>query len=586
MKNNAEKLEERLKGDFKLFLFFIWQHLNLPHPTKIQYDIADYLQYGEKRIIIEAFRGVGKSFITSAFVVWLLYRDPQLKIMVVSASKERSDAFSQFTKRLISEVPWLKHLEPKANQRNSLIAFDVAPALTDHSPSVKSVGITGQLTGSRADVIISDDVEVLNNSATITAREKLLELIKEFDAILKPLPTSRIIMLGTPQSQESIYNKMPERGFEVRVWTALYPTQDEIEAYKGRLAPFITERLKNGEGQAGNTTDPQRFTNADLAERRLSYGKAGFQLQFMLNTALSDLEKYPLKLQDLIVMNLNTERAPADLTWAASRELVLNSLPTVGMVGDRFYSPMWKSDEWLQYTGSVLAVDPSGRGKDETAYAVVKMLNGYLYVVDAGGVGGGYDDASMSRLVTIAKRHKVNTILIESNFGDGMFTKLLEPHLARTYPCSIEEVRHSSMKEARIIDTLEPVMMQHRLIVDERLVVADQESASSPEYSLFWQMTRLCREKGAIPHDDRLDALSMAVAYWTEHMNADVRRLEEERRDQEQSNLIDAFLNGVITAGREQTVSYGDGVALGASPHGSTFWQSNISTGRKGGSWI
>lgn len=580
-----ENIEERLKADFKLFLFYIWQHLNLPNPTPVQYDIADYLQYGGKRTIIEAFRGVGKSFITSAFVVWLLYRDPQLKIMVVSASKERSDAFSQFTKRLISEVPWLKFLEPRPDQRSSLIAFDVAPARVDHSPSVKSVGITGQLTGSRADVIVADDIETLNNSATITAREKLLELIKEFDAILKPLPSSRVIFLGTPQSQESIYNKLPERGYEVRVWCAVYPTPEEVESYRGTLAPFIREQMKNGTGEVGKTTDPKRFSDVDLRERLLSYGKAGFQLQFMLNTALSDLEKYPLKLQDLIVMNLNRDRAPADLSWAASKELMCESLPTIGMVGDRFYRPMWKSDDWIPYTGSVMAIDPSGRGKDETAYAVVKMLNGYLYVTEAGGVGGGYDDASMKNIVSIAKRNKVNEIVIESNFGDGMFTKLLEPHLSRGYPCTTTEVRHNTQKETRIIDTLEPVLMQHRLVVDEKLIVNDQETASSPEYSLFWQMTRLCSDRGAIPHDDRLDALAIAIAFWTDQMSADVRKLEEERKEQNRTDLIDAFINGVALSGRERTVSYGTD-PLGAKPEGSTHWQSNPNVSNSGLSWM
>ena len=247
---------------------------------------------------------------------------------------------------------------------------------------------------------------------------------------------------------------------------------------------------------------------------------------------------------------------------------------------------MWKSEEWLPFTGSVMAVDPSGRGKDETAYCVVKMLNGYLYVVDAGGVGGGYDDQSMSRLVNIAKKHKVNEIIIESNFGDGMFTKLLEPHIARSYPVTLSEVRHNTQKEVRIIDTLEPVMMQHRLIIDEKLIVLDSETAKSPEYSLFWQMTRLCGERGAIPHVDRLDALAIAVAYWTHAMNADVQKLEEERLEQAQDDLISAFLNGVSQLGRENTVNYGSvDDPYGTSPSGTRFLHS-LDTGNNFNSWI
>jgi integrase len=90
-------------SDFRKFLFVIWKHLNLPEPTPVQYDIAYNLQHGDKRMIIQAFRGVGKSWITSAYDVWLLYMNPQLNILVVSASKSSSDDFTTFTLRPINE---------------------------------------------------------------------------------------------------------------------------------------------------------------------------------------------------------------------------------------------------------------------------------------------------------------------------------------------------------------------------------------------------------------------------------------------------------------------------------------------------
>ena len=139
--------EDPVLRDFRNFLFLVWKHLNLPEPTDVQYDIAKYLQKGPKRSVIEAFRGVGKSWVTSAFVCWLLLNNPQLNIMVVSAAKDRADAFSTFTKRLIAEMPILEHLKPGKGQRDSNIAFDVGPAGASQSPSVKSVGITGAAHG-------------------------------------------------------------------------------------------------------------------------------------------------------------------------------------------------------------------------------------------------------------------------------------------------------------------------------------------------------------------------------------------------------------------------------------------------------
>ena len=155
---SQQAIDPRLK-DFRNFLFLVWKHLNLPKPTPVQDDIAQYLQDGPRRIVIQAFRGVGKSWITSAFVCHQLLLNPRLNFLVVSASKTRSDDFSTFTLRLISEMPILQHLKPHEDQRSSKISFDVGPAPAAHAPSVKSVGITGQLTGSRADIIIADDVE-------------------------------------------------------------------------------------------------------------------------------------------------------------------------------------------------------------------------------------------------------------------------------------------------------------------------------------------------------------------------------------------------------------------------------------------
>ena len=167
--------------DFRNFLYLTWKHLNLPEPTKIQYDIANYIATGSQRTIVSAFRGVGKSWITSAFVLWKLLLNPHLNILVVSASKNRADDFSTFCLRLLSEMPILMHLYPKDNQRQSKISFDVAPAGASHQPSVKSLGITSQLTGSRADIIVADDIETSGNTQTQFMRDKLSESIKEFE---------------------------------------------------------------------------------------------------------------------------------------------------------------------------------------------------------------------------------------------------------------------------------------------------------------------------------------------------------------------------------------------------------------------
>ena len=526
------EVPDKLK-DFRNFLYIVWKELNLPDPTTIQYEIADYMQKGDRRAIIEGFRGVGKSWICSAFVVHHLLLDPRRNILVVSASKTRADDFSTFTLRLIHELPLLAHLRPSEKQRFSKISFDVGPAPASHAPSVKSLGVTSQLTGSRADIIVADDIEVVGNSATQGMRDKLGEQVKEFDAIIKPDTDSKILFLGTPQCEDTIYNKLTERGYKKRIWPAKYITEKVNETgYDGCVSELCVD-----ESRVGDTTEPLRFSDIDLAEREASYGRTGFAMQFMLDTRLSDIERFPLKTSDLIVMSVDPEVAPEKLVWARDPKLEWDSsVPNVALSGDRFYRPMEVLGDYIPYTGSVMAIDPSGRGKDETGYAIVKMLNGYLYVVDAGGLQGGYSDEVLKALSIKAKQQKVNFIVVESNFGDGMFVELFKPILTKIHPCTIEEVRHNIQKEKRIIDTLEPVMNQHRLVVDPKVIQHDYESAqtypleSQLKYQLIYQMSRLTNQRGAITQDDRLDALSMAVAYWAEQMAQDADKRMNERK--------------------------------------------------------
>jgi hypothetical protein len=521
-------------SDFRNFLYLVWQHLGLPEPTPVQYDIAHYLQHGPSRLIVEAARGFGKSWITSAYVVWTLLRDPQKKILVVSASRGRSDNFSTFTFQLLNQIPMLRHLRPRPGQRNSKISFDVGPATADHAPSVRSVGVFGMMSGARADLIVPDDVEVPNNSLTPGMRSKLSEAVKEFDAILKP--GGQVRFLGTPQSMESLYPELESRGYKARIWPARFPGDDLRKAYGSRLGPLLASKMEDDPDVVGKPTEPTRFPESDLREREASYGRAGFALQFMLDTSLSDAERYPLKLSDLQVMSLNPEVAPEHPVWAAGPDTIIEDLSPLGFSGDNYYRPMKLQGDWIEYSGRILAIDPSGRGKDELAWCVLAVLHGHIYLLHMAGSQDGYTDEVLEQIAQDALKFKAQKILIEANFGDGMFNKLLQPWLQKIHPCTIEEVKHSKQKETRIIDTLEPVLNQHRLVVDRQILEKDylrvqsRGTEDAKEYSLAYQLTHIQNEKGALIRDDRLDVLSIGVAYWVEHMGISVDQQMEKRR--------------------------------------------------------
>ena len=535
-----------LKDDFKLFLQALWSELDLPNPTRAQYAIADYLQHGPKRLQIQAFRGVGKSWITGAFVLWTLFNNPEKKIMIISASKERADNMSIFLQKLIIETPWLVHLRPKSDDsRWSRISFDVACS-PHQAPSVKSVGITGQLTGSRADLMILDDIEVPGNSMTEFMREKLLQLCTEAESILTPKPDSRIMFLGTPQTTFTVYRKLAERAYKPFVWPARYPRK--VSQYEGLLAPQLVEDIDQGAEKWDVTDD--RFDNEDLIEREASMGRSNFMLQFMLDTSLSDAEKFPLKCSDLIVTSVNPSTAPESIVWCSDPQNVIKDLPTVGLPGDYFYSPMQLQGTWDPYQETICSVDPSGRGSDETAAAYISQRNGFLYLHDMRAYRDGYSDNTLLDILKGCKKYGVSKLLIETNFGDGIVSELFRKHLQQTKQnIDIEEVRANVRKEDRIIDSLEPVLNQHRLVIDRSVIEWDFKSnpQAAPEerllYMLFYQMSRMCREKGAIRHDDRIDALAQGVQYYTDALGISALEAIKNRKRDEWNAMIEEMID-------------------------------------------
>jgi len=558
----VDAVRARLEADLYAFTALIFDHLGLPRPTPVQRDILAFMQDPtHKRKIIQAFRGVGKSWLCSVYVLWLLYRDPHLKILVVSASKERSDAFSIFCHRLLNEIEFLKHLrpDPTRGDRASMVSFDVRPAGAAHAPSVKSVGIGGQVTGSRADIIVVDDAEVANNSESALQREKLFNRLNELGgAVLTPKDDSAIIYLGTPQVEDTIYTRLRRAGYVTRIWPAEIP--EHIDRYEGCLGPVVTEMIEAG-APTGTPTDPDRFNRFELDERRtLEYGRAGYARQFLLDTTLTDEDRHPLKLRDLIIFDTDAKVAPDRLVWGSAPTQEIAALPQVGLPGDRWYRPAYVAEQFTPYAQSIMYVDPSGRGRDETAYAVVKELHGLLYLRRWSGVSGdGASEATMAKLAAIAKDERVQKIYVESNFGDGMWAQLFRPVLRRIYVataeeleearkagrhfdiegagCAVEDDHVTGQKEARAIDSLEPVISGHRLVVDRKVVdedTRDKRESGDHEAALksgFFQLTRITRERGCLKFDDRIDALAGAVKKFAGHMALDIEGAEQSEKD-------------------------------------------------------
>ena len=523
--------KKRLVSNFKEFYKYVFWFQNLPHPTRDQLYMAKFLSGSLKNLdprMLEAQRGLAKSLTLQIFTDWLLLRNKNEKVVVVSATAGRAESFTKFCLQLIRTIPLLMHLEPTGEDRTSTKKFDVAGRIPDDSPSMAAFGVTSAKTGSRATFIIYDDVEITENSDTAGKREKILIGVRD-TANLGVAGQFRESCICTPQSSESVYNIMVhEDKFKRTIVPAEYP--EDISVYEGDLAPHILRECKVNPHKIGLATD-KRNKMAHLMKQKVK-GKARYKLHYMLDTTMSDAEKYPLKLQDLIVMDLDKESAPVQIISSTDKKNCLWQLKHRGFRGDNLYSPKYASEDKRQkYEGIAMFIDPSGRGSDETGYCVSAQLHGKIFLLDFGGVTGGYGEETLGELAEIAKEYKVNIIQIESNFGDGSFAELLKPIVRSIYPVAIEDIRATTQKEVRIIDTLEPAMMQHRLVISKDALSRDQDKKA--EYSFTHQLTHVTKERGCLKHDDILDVVEMGVSYWKKSLARDSKDALESIRIKE-----------------------------------------------------
>ena len=232
---------------------------------------------------------------------------------------------------------------------------------------------------------------------------------------------------------------------------------------------------------------------------------------------------------------------------------IRSDLKNFGFSGDYFLGPLFVDQEWAPYDTSVLFVDPAGRGKDECAWSIVKTLNGIMYVMTVKGMNKPVDE-TMIAIAQDAKLHNVNLIQVEPNYAGEMWINTFYPYLAKVWAgdqqavttrkgqdiivgtgggCRVEEAKWAQgMKEMRIIDTLEPVMNSHRMVIDEAI-------AHDP--ILMHQVSHIAKERNCLTMDDRIDSLAGAVSYCSGVMMMDVGSARQAKKDDEFDQMLEDF---------------------------------------------
>lgn len=492
--------------------------------TEIQADIAWFMQHGARKSMVQAQRGQAKSTLAALFAIWSLVHNPSARVLIVSAGEKQSSDVATMIIRLLenwSILCWLR-ADSSAGDRTSYENYDVHYSLKgiDKSASISCVGITANLQGKRADLLIPDDVETQKNSMTQVLREQLLMLTKEFAAICTHGDT---LYLGTPQTKDSIYRTLPNRGFEVRVWTGRYPTSEELLRYdKGVVAPCILEALERDSslgtgggitGLRGKPTDPMRFDEIALQEKELDYGEEGFNLQYMLDTTLSDALRTRIKLSDIPIIGLGSENAPETILWAAEPRLEYKER-TPNLMTEKLYYAASSSDVFVPYSTKVMQIDPAGSGGDEVAFCVGGAVNSYVHVFSTGGFKGGMTEENINRILDIAVQYEVDLIRVEANMGHGVVTALIQAQMQkRGIKIGTQDFYPKGQKERRIIDTISPLTRRHKLIVHAQCIQDDwayceqHPSERRMQFSLMRQLADITYDRNSLAHDDRADCV-------------------------------------------------------------------------------
>jgi hypothetical protein len=378
------------------------------------------------------------------------------------------------------------------------------------------------LPSKRAHLVIGDDVETAENTKTPEAREELMNTLTEFRAI-SSYGDQEIVLAGTYHNEDSAYPKLAKKGYHFITIPKVYPTPEEREGILN-LAPSLANRLDSGLAKPGDITCPLRITKDDIvADKAEGYRYWTMQCMCMMN--IGQTNRYPLRLKDLIVCNVDTFKAPVSLTWGTRDHngSTRCPIPSLGLGDDAMYGPVMVDAHWSEYEGQTrAAIDPAGRGDDKTGLAIASALAGMVWVKAVHGLKGGADEERLTEIVKILRRHNAREVLLETNndvYGayQSMLQTVIQKHVLKPnvdplYPkgwnCVIKTMHSTSMKEARIIQTLEPIISGHRMVVDPSCLIPEEDEM---ENELQFQLSRICNERNCLKEDGKIDALQMVV---------------------------------------------------------------------------
>ena len=454
-------------ADFRLFLVLWNQRMNMTTPG-IHARMAAWLEHcwngKKKKMLLMAFRASGKSTLSGLFAAWLLYRNPDLRILVLAADYTLATKMVQTVRRIIERHPLTQHMKPARADQWAGDRFTVKRFTVQRDPSMIARGVTSNITGSRADIVICDDVEVPNTCDTAEKRDELRARLAEIDYVLAPGGTQ--FYIGTPHSYYTIYADKPraEMGEE----------REFLRGFTRFEIPILDAD--------GECVWPEKYGSHDIEQMKIHTGPNKFASQMMLRPV------------NIAQGRLNPELLQAyrhDLDYTKTLDALFIG-ETKMVSASAFWDPAFGSNTGDRSVLAVVFTDAEG--------------NYYLHHVEYIKVSATdkTDDATQQCKIVaaIAKAMMLPSVAVETNGIGGFLPAILRNELVRAGAlCGVKKIHSTRTKDMRITEAFDAPMAARRLFV--------HKSVFKTPFLMEMQEWRPYAKNG---HDDGLDAVAGALA--------------------------------------------------------------------------
>ena len=419
------------------------------------------LDAGDRRLLLMAFRGCGKSTLVGLFCAWTLYRAPATRILVLAADHALATRMVAQVRRVLARHPLCGALLPEYGEGDwAADRFTVAREAVLRDASMLAAGIGGNITGARAELIICDDVEVAGNCDTPGKRAELRERLTETEFVLVPGGTT--LFVGTPHAAESLYAE---------------DSHGALPGYARLVLPILDA--------AGRSTWPERFPEAAIAKLRERVGPLAFQRQMMLEPVAEDAARL-----DPAAIARYTEET--DYREANGRG-VLTLMGTRLVSGGAWWDPAFGRPG----TGDSSALACTYADAEGRHY-----LHRLAYVTHDPAAEDDPATQQCRQVATVAAELLLPVVRVETN-GIGRFLPaMLRRELGRAHAnCAVQEMTSRVPKSDRILGALDPILAARRLHAHESVF-----HTRFPAEMAAW------RPNAPGLHDDALDALAGCLA--------------------------------------------------------------------------